>query len=428
MGNQTFVHLQSVVKHTWTSLFSARKWPTSFDWIARKMHSIAISTVLQSKWRNMKIVVGLEEQTNACNGYGTDLSTSSLEYRLIQVWRLCLDLRVLTFCFTRTPGMAQHRSRISKSLATTNCTTWFVPTLAPFLVRGRSREGQLGLWFEDNRGYGMMNKRIIYQNIIWFNIAFRGIRKRTFVNVHEKLQFMNWRLTCSFLSWHSVQAKKLLWLLLGQLPAIRNVLRNLPTSENLFEKYTIDACPQEPTAPGPIQGPPKTWALVKADIVHHIQLIDLNWIESRALSFSNMWHGGWYGFLNRISPILRNRTIESWDVLNWLSTLRSDRQTLMITRSGYGEVYGSGWEAMYWWCLDANRAVTNGSNQEHTLKTHLYSTCLIRQAWQCIAIVLPASPFKSAWNLSQEHKYKCVPRSFSYKSLAGGAAWNRWTR
>ena len=42
-----------------------------------------------------------------------------------------------------------------------------------------------------------------------------------------------------------------------------------------------------------------------------------------------------------------------------------------------------------WWCLDANRAVTNGSNQEHTLKTHLYSTCLIRQAWQCIAIVLP---------------------------------------
>ena len=55
------------------------------------MHSIAISTVLQSKWRNMKIVVGLEEQTNACNGYGTDLSISLLEYRLIQVWRLCSD-------------------------------------------------------------------------------------------------------------------------------------------------------------------------------------------------------------------------------------------------------------------------------------------------------------------------------------------------
>ena len=147
-----------------------------------------------------------------------------------------------------------------------------------------------------------------------FNSVFRGIRKRTFVKVHEELQFMNWCLTCSFLSWHSLQAKKLLWLLLGQLPAIRNVLRNLPTSENLLEKYTIDACPQEPTASGPIQGPPNTWALVKADIVHHIQLIDLNWIESRALSFSNMWHGGWYGFLNRISPILRNRTIveKSW--------------------------------------------------------------------------------------------------------------------
>lgn len=91
---------KSSVKHTWTSLFSASKWPTSFDWIARKMHSIAISTVLQSKWRNMKIVVGLEEQTDACNGYGSDLSISSLEYRLIQVWRLCLDFsekRVLTF-------------------------------------------------------------------------------------------------------------------------------------------------------------------------------------------------------------------------------------------------------------------------------------------------------------------------------------------
>ncbi len=74
---------QSFLRHS--------KWPTSLDRIARKMHSIAISTVLQSKWRNMKIVVGLEEQANACNGYGTDLSISLLEYSLIQVWRLCSD-------------------------------------------------------------------------------------------------------------------------------------------------------------------------------------------------------------------------------------------------------------------------------------------------------------------------------------------------
>ena len=186
-------------------------------------------------------------------------------------------------------------------------------------------------------------------NIIWFKSVFRGIRKRTFVKVHEKLQFMNWCLTCSFLSWHSVQAIYCSdCFLVNYQPLemcseiclhLKTCFRDTPlmlTRESVAHKSRLHQdLYRVPQTPGP-------WSKQTSCIIcSDIQLIDLNWIESRAL-----W--GWYGFLNRISPILRNRTIDSWDVLNWLSTLCSDRQTLMITRSGYGEVYGSGWEAMYW--------------------------------------------------------------------------------
>lgn len=196
---------------------------------------------------------------------------------------------------------------------------------------------------------------------------------------------------------------------------------------------------------------------------------------------------GWYGFLNRISSsILKNRTIDSWEVLvmprllcfthlniqigwrigfrrfavtgrpwwlpavatgrfmgrggrhcisgermwkiyTWLymnNDIQKSMAKTMTSLCMLVTIYGGGLTQTEQWWMGPTRNTRSKHTFINTPSKHTF-ILLIWPGRQWIVIVLPASPFKSAWKLSQEHKYKCVPRSFSYKSLAGGAAWNR---